>query len=322
MNIRYNVILVALLMTAQIAVAGENAVLEVCLPPEIAIKGDVIVLENVGKLSGDETLAAKAGKITLGQLLTAQQEVTVDRPMILSRLACNGIAASRVIFSGAEKVTVKQQQQIIKSDKFVELADAVLKKNASKTSDGQWHLMRTPKDFIVSSADGDISLTPHLLQNGSPNQAAVRIAVVVNGKEAGMREVAYRFKYDCNTAITTTDIPAGTVLSPDDIRVEKTMSDNPEPAGWKPPYGFIAKRRLPANTVLCPEMISAAKPPVVVERNKSVIIRFENPGLLITAVGKAMQQGRVGEYIKVKNVSSQKTIIAKVNEDGTVEPVL
>ena len=179
-----------------------------------------------------------------------------------------------------------------------------------------------PKDFVVSSIDGDISLASYLSQTNSPNQVAVRITVLVDGREEGVQEVVYRLKYDCRTAVTTTDVPAGTVLSAGNIRIDKTLSDNPEPADWKMPYGFIAKRRLPANTVLGPEMISAVKPPVVVERNKTVIIRFENPGILITAIGKAMQQGCAGEYIKVKNVSSQKAIIAKVNEDGTVEPVL
>jgi flagella basal body P-ring formation protein FlgA len=323
MKIRYNLILVILLITAaRIAVAGENAVLEVCLPAESAIKGDVILLGNVGKLGGDETLAAEAGKITLGRLLTPQQEITVDRQMILSRLACNGIAASQVIFSGAEKVTVKQLQRIIKSSEFVELADAFLKKDVARAANSQWYLVRTPKDFVVPSADGDISFTTHLFRTSLSNQATIRINVFVDGKEAGVREIVYRFKYDCRTAITTADIPVGTVLSADNIRIEKTLSDNPEAADWKPPYGLVARRRLPADTVLTAQMLTAIKPPVVVERNKAVIVRFENPGLVITAIGKAMQDGRTGEYIKIKNVSSQKIIVAKVNEDGTVEPVL
>jgi len=323
MKIRYNFILVVLLMIMpQIAVAGENPVLRVCLSPEIAIKGNIVLLRDIAKLSGDETLAEKAGQITLGQLLTSQQQLTIDKSMILSRLACNGIPASQAVFSGAEKVTVKQQQQIIKNTKFVELADEFLKKEASQTADGQWRLVREPKNFVVSSTSEDISFTPHLLRTGSTNQAAVRITVFVDGKEAGMREVVYRFKYNSSIAITTADIPAGMVLSTDNIRIEKTLLDNPEPAGWRPPYGLVAKRRLPADTVLASQMLTAVKSPVVVERNKTVIVRFENPGIMVTAIGKAMQDGRSGEYIKIKNVSSQKIIVAKVNEDGTVEPVL
>jgi flagella basal body P-ring formation protein FlgA len=69
-------------------------------------------------------------------------------------------------------------------------------------------------------------------------------------------------------------------------------------------------------------MIIAAKAAAAVKRNENVIIRIEKPGLSVTAVGKAMQEGRAGEVIKVRNVDSQRMILARVGEDGTVEPVL
>jgi flagella basal body P-ring formation protein FlgA len=53
-----------------------------------------------------------------------------------------------------------------------------------------------------------------------------------------------------------------------------------------------------------------------------VVIRIEKPGFLITAVGKAMQDGKAGEYIKVRNADSQRIILARINADGSVEPVL
>jgi flagella basal body P-ring formation protein FlgA len=37
-------------------------------------------------------------------------------------------------------------------------------------------------------------------------------------------------------------------------------------------------------------------------------------------MGIAMQDGRAGDYIKVRNTDSQRIILAKIKEDGTVEP--
>ena len=68
-------------------------------------------------------------------------------------------------------------------------------------------------------------------------------------------------------------------------------------------------------------MVGQREPAVVVKRNQNVIIQVERPGLVVTAIGKAMQQARAGEYIKVRNLDSQRIILARVNEDGTVEPV-
>ncbi len=59
---------------------------------------------------------------------------------------------------------------------------------------------------------------------------------------------------------------------------------------------------------------------MVVARNQGVVIQIKKPGLTISAMGEAMQDGKVNEYIKVKNIDSQKVLVAKVNDDGTVEP--
>jgi len=87
------------------------------------------------------------------------------------------------------------------------------------------------------------------------------------------------------------------------------------------PYGLIARRRLPANSVIKPSMVGPVKPQILLKRNQNVTIKVERPGLLITAIGKTMQDGRVGENIKVRNVNSQRIFLAKVNADGSVQPV-
>jgi flagella basal body P-ring formation protein FlgA len=85
---------------------------------------------------------------------------------------------------------------------------------------------------------------------------------------------------------------------------------------------LVARRPLRAGTVIRPGMIGIAKPQIILKRNQNVIIKFDKFGLVITATGKAMQDGRTGECIKVKNVDSQRIIMARVLEDGTVEPVI
>ena len=113
----------------------------------------------------------------------------------------------------------------------------------------------------------------------------------------------------------------GAVLTADNTKVEDVISDVPEPTNWSKPYGLVANRNMPAGTVVGTNMAKSPKPPVVIERNQNVVIRIERAGLVVTATGTATQQGKVGEYIKVKNIDSQRVILAKVGEDGTVEPV-
>jgi flagella basal body P-ring formation protein FlgA len=146
--------------------------------------------------------------------------------------------------------------------------------------------------------------------------------VLSDGKKIGVCEVIFGLKYNFRQAVTKVDIPAGAVISPENVKIEKTTSNYPESSNnWRLPYGLIAKRRVPAKTVLRPNMLGPVKSPIIAKRNQKVVIRIDGPGFLITALGKAMQDGRAGEYIKVRNADSQRIILVKVKEDGSVEPV-
>ena len=300
-----------------------DAALHIYLPREITIEGHIPNLGQVAIIRGSESLAAKAERVTLGRISAPGQKIIVDRSIVLSRLACSGIPGSKVTLAGAEKMTVTQQHQIIRGDEFVERALAFLKKNPSEASICQWNPIRVPKDLILPgeiSKDVRYVLCP--LRSGIRNQAKVRVTAFSGDKEIGSRDVAFRLGYNGRKLVAQVDIPPGAVISPENVKIEKMVSNYPEPANWAVPYGFIAKRRLPANTVIRPGMIGPVKLAVLLKRNQNVVIKVDRLGFLITAIGKAMQDGRVGEYIKVRNVDSQRIILAKVNEDGSVEPVL
>ncbi|MBD3331822.1 flagellar basal body P-ring formation protein FlgA [candidate division GN15 bacterium] len=55
-----------------------------------------------------------------------------------------------------------------------------------------------------------------------------------------------------------------------------------------------------------------------VEYGREIKIVYNNGPCTITALGKSLQAGMAGEYIKVRNVSSGKMIIARVVNDNTV----
>ncbi|OHB85295.1 MAG: flagella basal body P-ring formation protein FlgA, partial [Planctomycetes bacterium RBG_19FT_COMBO_48_8] len=289
---------------------------------EVTVKDNNLSLGQVSIIQGGESLVAKASEIALGRISVPGQKIIIDRPMVLSRLACNGIPTSKVTFTGAEKITVKQQHQTISSSEFVSLANSFLENNPPGDSVCRWNPTRTPKDFVIPATSSDIRISPRLVQTGVRNQARIEIAVLSGSNKIGVRQVTFALIYDCQQAVTKVDIPAGSTISPENIKIEKIQSNDPEPVDWKPPYGLIAKCRLPANTVLRPNMFEPLKSTVIVKRNQNVVIRIEKPGFLITAVGKTMQDGRAGEYIKVRNMDSQRIIMARISEDGSLEPVL
>ncbi len=295
--------------------------LKVYLPREVTVKDSSLSLGRVTVIQGQESLVARASEIALGRISMPGQNLIIDRPTILSRLACNGIPTSMVTLIGAEEVAVKQQYRIISGDEFVSLAGSFLRSHRPPTSVSQWSAIRKPETFVVPGADRKLTFSPRLLENGTANQATVEIAMFAGEQKIGAREVTFTLKYEARQAVTKVDIPAGAAIRPENVEIQTTQADYPESADWKVPYGLIAKRRVPANTVLRLSMVGPAESPTVVERNQSVVIRVEGPGFVITAAGKAMQDGKAGEYIKVRNADSQRIIFARINADGSVEPV-
>ncbi len=296
--------------------------LQIYLPREITIPDDTLKLGEVGIIRGPEDLQTKVNDISLGRFSVPGQEIVIARNTILSRLASNGITASEVILKGAEKITVKQKQQVISGNDFVSLARKFLEKNLTDEKVLEHNPISTPKNIYFSNECENIEYSYNMKRNSRGNQASVEITVLADGKKIGTRNVTFSMQYECRTPVAIIDIPAGTLISTENIKIEKRPSSYPEPADWKAPYGLIAKNKIPANTAINTNMIGSITSHTVLKRNQNVVIRIKKPGFEITALGMTMQDGKTGDFIKVRNVDSQRIIMARINEDGSVEPVL
>ena len=299
-----------------------TSVLQVHLPREVTVQGNLLTLGQISVVRGDPALAAAAARIGLGQLSVPGQKAILDRPTILSRLASQGIPAQRVRLTGAEAVLVRRFQKVISTEEFIEIGKTFLRQHPPGPSICETVPTVRPKDLILQGQVEDLQVTPRYVKAAARGYVTVQIAVTGDGKECGVREIPFRLKYQCRRVVTVKEVPEGTALTPENVKIETVVSDQPEPANWRPPYGLVAVRTLAADTEIRGDMAGSAQSPVVVLRNETVVIRIQRPGLLVTAVGVAMQEARSGEYVRVRNTDSSRIILCKVNADGTVEPML
>ena len=79
--------------------------------------------------------------------------------------------------------------------------------------------------------------------------------------------------------------------------------------------GKRLKKDTPAGTVLTPQVLEDR---VLVQRGEIVSIVAENRRLVIQSNGKALDRGRMGETIRVKNLSSGKEVHGKVTGSSAV----
>jgi flagellar basal body P-ring formation protein FlgA len=107
-------------------------------------------------------------------------------------------------------------------------------------------------------------------------------------------------------------------IKKEDIFIKETYMNgkgDEYPASITDLAGKILKRDLPANTILTYQMLEE---PVAVQRGEVVNIVAENKKLLVLVKGKTIDKGRIGDTIRVKNISSGKEIVGRVTALNTV----
>jgi flagella basal body P-ring formation protein FlgA len=322
---RVIILLIACGLTTAVAAGAEaladNTALRVHLPREVSVVSETLTLGHIGVCrSEDPSLAARAEQIAMGRAPLSGEALVVKRSTVLSRLASCGIDADHVRLTGAEAVTVGRREQVVSADKLLAEAEALLKKDQPGPAGCLWRLVRRPEDLPIRAAK-DVSLQATLLKDSPRGHVRVRVAAVAGENVLGATELAYRVMYPHREALAAEDMPAGTVLTAENVTVRASTSYRPQATDWSPPIGQITIRPVPAGTVLRDSMLRSAQPEVVIQRNQTVVMRIDGVGFTLRWLGLALEDGRAGEVIKIRNVDSRRVVSARVAYDGTVKPV-
>ena len=113
-------------------------------------------------------------------------------------------------------------------------------------------------------------------------------------------------------------LPRDAVLTEGDVDVvtlRRRPTGLPTLSDPKQAIGMAAKRALSEGTELRPTML---KQPVIIKRGDQTVITAGSGGLSVRMTGKALEDGVLGEQIRVQNLSSKRTIQGEVQRDGSV----
>jgi flagella basal body P-ring formation protein FlgA len=294
------------------------------LPRQVQVADEEVTLGAVAVVRGSADAVNSAEAVSLGRFVMPSQQMVISRAMISGRLAGSGFDASAVAFTGADKVTVTQNIQIVRGEKIAEAAESFARKNQQDKTVCGYEAVGQSADFTVPVRAQKIELVPSAVAAAAQDRTKVSVAIVADGKEVGRREIEFRLKYFRREAVALRQIAPGEIITRDNVEISEKVSSDAEPVDWQVPFGLAAVRRIPAGSTITPGMVGPVRREIVVRRNRHVAVIFERPGLSITAVGRAMEDGRVGECIKVRMQikDSPRIIYAKVKDNGTVEPLM
>lgn len=130
--------------------------------------------------------------------------------------------------------------------------------------------------------------------------------------------VAGRVQDMVEVAVAATHLLPGTILSAADVRLARLPADRVPSSVVGAIADAVGKElrvQLPSGTPL-PQ--SDLKAPTLVRRDAQVLMLGDRPGLSLTAEGKALDSGSLGEHVKVVNPLSRAVVDAVVIAEGRV----
>jgi flagellar basal body P-ring formation protein FlgA len=143
--------------------------------------------------------------------------------------------------------------------------------------------------------------------------------VEMEGKEMKERNVYVAFKVYKKKRLFVLKHGAkrGDLLTAADLSEKETHLTGPTqyPSSRAEVVGKRLRKDTAAGTVMTPQLLEDQ---ILVKNGDVVSIVAENPRLLINANGRALDKGRLGETIRVKNLTSGKEILGKVTGGNTV----
>ncbi|MCL2700318.1 MAG: flagellar basal body P-ring formation chaperone FlgA [Phycisphaerae bacterium] len=309
-----------LCMTAVPVLAQSLPMVKIYVPRLVQVDGETLTLGQLCVIHcEDSALSEKASAVAMGRGALSREALVLDRQAIAARLAAEGIAASRVEFSGAEKLTITREERLASPAELLAAADAFLKENPPGGA-AKWTVVKPPPALAGKCSAGQGTLSARLVRGVPVGQAKVEVTLIDEGKAVARAEILYRLQYNVRQAVATREIAAGDTITPENVEVRTVLADRP--AAEALPYGRVAASAMAVGSVVSGGKLKAVKPALAVAKDQAVVMRITGPAFTVTAMGQALEDGQVGQCIRVRNIDSKRVLMATVRADGSVEPVM
>ena len=146
----------------------------------------------------------------------------------------------------------------------------------------------------------------------------VRVIIEDGGETVEIGQVRMKIKKYAEVLVTTGRIRRNEALTPEKLAIQRMdiTSLQEQPVQSLPGIeGYRSKRNLSIGRIVT---FSAVEPVPDIEVGREVSIVYNDGLCNIATHGQVLQNGWVGDYIKVKNKTSGKIILARVVDDTAV----
>lgn len=307
------ILLLSILLVFWSSIAA--ATTTVSFKEKVAVNSSKIHLADIADITPTSETGA-LGQINIAAAPQLGQIKTLETAPILATLHHNPLAKD-VVWQGSAQVMVLRQTTRIKKAQLLEIVENYIHQNKDNIPEGEvrFTALRVPKEILLPRGEVSWQVLPSRPE--IVNSSSFSIDFLVDGKPVKTCHVRGKLEILYPVAVALDNIKRGQPITEASIGfMQKDVTQLRHPIfSAQDVVGMLAKRTLKKGRAINYEHITF--PPVIAE-GELVKIFATKGNLKITTNGIAKGSGLTGEIIRVKNITSNKLIYARVDAPGRV----
>ena len=296
-----------------------GASIVITVPPEVQVPGPQITLGDVVEIQGEVAdTVARMRQVLLGQAPPAGVERLLSKSTLSTQLKHQGLWTQEIQFQGALQIRVMRASQRLDPQHMETVVRQALSRRLPQTA--QPTSIRDirglgPVSVPLGPVQYEVTVPGRTMERGS---TAFTLTIQVAGKVEKQLRGTATIAVTQEVVSLVRPVAQGEIITPEAVARTQVQVTQPLRQVATQPEDVIgkrARRSLAGNAPLATQDVTTVP---VVHRGDIVSIVLESPLIKVSTPGEALEAGKPGDTIRVKNTSSNREIRAQVIDKQTV----
>jgi flagella basal body P-ring formation protein FlgA len=293
----------------------------VTLKENSVVDGERVTLGRIAKFEGiDPSKVRVLEDLVIGTSPLPGRERVISLSYIKTRILTLGEDAKGLMVRGPDKITIKAASLELDPKRIIQVAKDYLSSHL-KDSEGDFKIkvINTPRALVLPPGKVECEVIPKRGNLRILGPVYIDVSVLVDGVKKRRVRVGFDVHRFQRVVVAKKTLPLGSILKEEDlieeVRDTTTLVYHSPIKAIESVVGKRTKRAIKEGTILTHEIVEV---PPLIRRGSIVTIHSRFGNVHVRATGKALRDGRKGERIIVRNLSSKQSIEATVVEKGVV----
>jgi len=306
---------ISLLYVLSVATVFAASPATISVYDNVTIPKSEILLGDIAQISCDDAnRTAELSAMKLGIIPMPGQKVLLSARVFELRTRSSGVNCDDISWTIPDTIAISAASQTITSETFSKMGQKAITDQLTSQQDKREYtleVLTVPKPMLVpvGTISYDVSIPV-----GVRSVVPTSVYILVNIDGQPYKKALFRAKVHIYESVVVTNrvMAAGELVTPEVIHVEKKEISALMPGyitDSKKPIGFIIKRMTNSGTILEESMLDK---PVIIQSGSMIHITATVGDASVQTQGVALQDGKEGQAIRVRNTVTKKIVSGTV----------